>query len=117
MYHISVSWKSFKFPGLLDKLDLVIYLYQIKGDLGSVYWQVQISWDGRLVTRALVRKEITTGTYLLSISKIVTSVQKIRTDVLLIVNSQILGLIWRNDLIQVVKMRIKIYQVLVQQFL
>ena len=63
-----------------------------------------------------IRREITPGAYLISISEIVNYVQQIGADALLIVNNYILGLIWGNDLIFIVKMRMAIYRVLVQQF-
>ena len=80
-----------------------------------------MSWDGRLTTRILDRNfsanvqflenktgEITGGTYLLSITSIVKSVQKIGTDALLIVDNYILSIIWRTDFIYLFDLHIKI---------
>ena len=64
--------------------------------------------------------EITTGAYLISISELVTAVQQIGAGPLLIVNNYILDLIWEMILyiylILIVKMRMAIYRVLVEQF-
>ena len=80
-----------------------------------------MSWNGRLTTRILDRNfsvnvqflenktgEITGGTYLLSITSIVKSVQKIGTDALLIVDNYILSIIWGTDFIYLFDLHIKI---------
>lgn len=60
-------------------------------------------------------REITAGEYVLSIAEIANSVQQIGTGAVLIGNNYIPGLILGTDsgdpLIQLVKMRLEIYQV------
>ena len=67
-------------------------------------------------------QEITAGAYLISISEIVNSVQKIGASAVLITNNYILGLILGNDSIYPLVsqssflMRMAIRRVLVQKF-
>ena len=64
--------------------------------------------------------EIAGVAYLLSIAEIVNSIQQVRTSALFIVNTHIFVLIWGNDytsiLIRIVKIKMTIYHIVVQQF-
>ena len=106
---ISLSWTLFKSPGLWEKFDLDCILG--KGDqlfkfIGKFrYLGIEDLPQEFLIENSLINVqflenktgEITAGAYLLSIAKIVNSVQHIGTGALLIVNNYILGLIWGND--------------------
>ena len=104
---IFVSWTLFKSPGLQDKL----YLDYILGNRDKLFKfvgkfrylgmedlpQEFLKENSSVNMKFLKSKtgEITAGTYLLSITSFVKSVQKIGTGALLIVNSYIPSIIWR----------------------
>ena len=127
---MSITWRS---PGLWDKFDLDSILG--KGDqlfkfIGKFrYLGIEDLPQEFLVENVSVNVkflenktgEVTAVAYLTFISEIGNGVHQIGAGALVIVNNYILGLIWGNHsiyiyLILIVKMRMAICRVLVQQF-
>ena len=105
---ISVTWALFRSPGMWDTFDLDCVLGkggQLFKSIGKFRYlgmedlpQVFLVKNSSINVEFLENKtgEITAVVYLISISEIVNGVQQIVTA-LVIVNNDILGLIWRND--------------------
>ena len=106
---MSVCWTLFKSESISDSFDLDYILqkedllfkslnkYRYLGieNLPHEFYTENLSVNVEFLN--IRAGEITAGTYLVSITEIVTDCQQIGTGALLIINTYILGLLWRNQ--------------------